>query len=77
MHARRENTHCGTTNNDKKSQLEASDSMIRERLVATKEKSTNTTESEEDTPLFCQKLQGVLVVRFIAAVINRTGIYAH
>ena len=48
-------------------QSEASHEMITERLVATLEKTTNTVESEEDTPLFRQRLQWVLGARFIAA----------
>ena len=51
--------------------LEASHEMITEELVATVEKATNTVESEEDTPLFRQKLQQVLGVRFIAAATQK------
>ena len=51
--------------------LEASHEMITEELVATVEKATNTVESEEDTPLFRQRLQRVLGVRFIAAAIKK------
>ena len=45
--------------------------MITEELVATVEKATNTTESEEDMPLFRQKLQRVLSVQFIAAATKK------
>ena len=41
--------------------LEASHEMISAGMVATVEKTINTVESEEDTPLFKQKLQRVLV----------------
>ena len=51
--------------------LEASHEMITEELVATVEKATNTVESEEDTPLFRQRLQRVLSVRFIAAATKK------
>ena len=43
-------------------QLEASHEMITDELVATVKKATNTVESEEDTPLFRQRLQRVLGV---------------
>ena len=49
------------------SQLEASHYIITGGLFATLEKATNTAESEEDTPLFRQRLQRVLGVRFVAA----------
>ena len=52
-------------------QLEASHEMITEGIVATVEKATSTVESEDDTPLFRQKLQGVLGVRFIAAATKK------
>ena len=45
--------------------------MITEELVATVEKTTNTVEPEEGTPLFTQKLQRVLGVRFIAAATKK------
>ena len=45
--------------------------MIKEGLVATMEKATNTVESEEDTPLFRQRLERVLGVRFIAAATKK------
>ena len=51
--------------------LEASHEMITEELVATVEKATNTTGSEEDMPLFRQKLQRVLGVQFIAAATKK------
>ena len=51
--------------------LEASHEMITEGLTATIEKATNTSESEEDTPLFRRKLQRVLGVRFIAAATKK------
>ena len=51
--------------------LESSHKMITEELVATVEKATNTVESEEDTPLFRQRLQRVLGVRFIAAATKK------
>ena len=51
--------------------LEASHEMIPAGLVATVEKTTNTVESEEDTPLLRQKLQRVLGVRFIAAATKK------
>ena len=51
--------------------LEASHEMITEELVATVEEATNTVESEEDTPLFRQRLQRVLGVRFIAAATKK------
>ena len=52
-------------------QLEASHEIISQGLVATVEKATNTGEAEEDTPLFRQKLQRVLGVRFIAAATKK------
>ena len=51
----------------KNTSLDACHELIIEGLVATLEKATNTTEAEEDTPLFRKKLQRVLGVRFIAA----------
>ena len=51
--------------------LEASHEMISAGLVATVDKTTNTVESEEDTPLFNQKLQRVLGVRFIAVATKK------
>ena len=51
--------------------LENIHEMITEELVATVEKATNTTESEEDMPLFRQKLQRVLSVQFIAAATKK------
>ena len=48
-------------------QLEASHEMITRGLVATVEK----IEAEEDTPLFRQRLQRVLGVRFIAAATKK------
>ena len=51
--------------------LETSHEKITEELVATVEKATNTTESEEDTPLFRQNLQRVLGVQFIAAATKK------
>ena len=51
--------------------LEATHEMITEELVATVEKTTNTVEPEEDTPLFRQKIQRVLGVRFIAAATRK------
>ena len=45
--------------------------MITEELVTTVEKATNTVESEEDTPLFRQRIQRVLGVRFIAAATKK------
>ena len=51
--------------------LEASHEMIPAGIVATVEKTTNTVESEEDTPLLRQKLQRVLGVRFIAAATKK------
>ena len=48
-------------------QLEASLCMITEGLVARIEKTTNTTELEENTAPFRQKLQRLLSVQFIAA----------
>ena len=51
--------------------LEASHEMITEEPVATVEKTTNTVQSEEDTPLFRQKLQRFLGVRFIAAATKK------
>ena len=44
----------------KKTSLEASHELITEGLVATIEKAKNTTEAEEDTPLFRKKVQRVL-----------------
>ena len=55
----------------KNTSLEASHEMITEGLTATIEKATNTSESEEDTPLFRKKLQRVLGVRFIAAATKK------
>ena len=52
-------------------QLEASHELISEGLVATVEKVTNTVESEEDTPLFRQRLQRVLGVGFIDAATKK------
>ena len=52
-------------------QLEASHEMISEGLIATVEKVTNTVESEEDTPLFRQRLQRVLGVGFIDAATKK------
>ena len=60
--------------------LEANHEMITEELVATMEKATNTVESKlfrqrlhhySDTPLFRQRLQRVLGVRFIAAATKK------
>ena len=51
--------------------LEASHEVITEELVATMGKTTNTVETEEDTPLFRQKLQRFLGVRFIAAATKK------
>ena len=51
--------------------LEASHEMISAGLVATVDKTTNTVEAEQDTPLFRQKLQLVLGVRFIAAATKK------
>ena len=51
--------------------LEASHELITEGLIATLEKATNTTEAEEDTPLFRKKLQRVLGVCFIAAATKK------
>ena len=51
--------------------LEASHEMKTEELVGTVEKATNTVESEEDTPLFRQRLQRVLGNRFIAAATKK------
>ena len=51
--------------------LEASHKMITKGLTATIENITNTSESEEDTPLFRRKLQRVLGVRFIAAATKK------
>ena len=51
--------------------LKASHEMITEELVATVEKATNKVESEEDTPLFRQRLRRVLGVRFIAAATEK------
>ena len=55
----------------KNTSLEASHELITEGVVATIERSTMTTETEEDTPLFRKKLQKVLGVRFIAAAIKK------
>ena len=52
-------------------QLEASHEMITKGLVATLQKATNTVDSEENTPLFRQRLQRVLGVRFIAAATKK------
>ena len=52
------------------SQLEASNHMIMEGIVATINQATRT-ESEEDIPPFCQKLQKVLGVKFIAAATRK------
>ena len=52
-------------------QLEASHEMITKELVATVEKATSTVESEEDSPLFRQRLQRILGVRFIAAATKK------
>ena len=52
-------------------QLEASHEMITQGLVATVEKTTITIEAEEDTPLFRQRLQRVLGVRFIDAATKK------
>ena len=49
--------------------IEASHEMITEEIIATVEKSTNTT--EEDTPIFRKKLQRVLCVQFIAAATKK------
>ena len=46
--------------------LEASHELITAGMVATLEKTTTTTDSEKDTPMFRKKLQRVLGVRFIA-----------
>ena len=51
--------------------LEASHEMITEELVETVEKATNTVETEDDTPLFRQRLQRVLGIRFIAAATKK------
>ena len=51
--------------------LEASHELITEGVVATSERSTMTTETQEDTPLFRKKLQKVLGVRFIAAATKK------
>ena len=51
--------------------LEASYDLISEGLVATLEKATNTTEAEEDTPLFRKKQQRVLRVRFISTATKK------
>ena len=51
--------------------LEASHEMISAGLVAAVDKTINTVESEEDTPLLRQKLQRVLGVRFIAAATKK------
>ena len=51
--------------------LEASHQLITEGLIPTIEKATNTTESEEDDPLFRKKLQRVLGVRFVAAATKK------
>ena len=45
--------------------------MITEGLAATLEMATSIVESEEDTPLFRQRLQRVLGVRFIAAATKK------
>ena len=45
--------------------------MITEDLAATLEMATSIVESEEDTPLFRQRLQRVLGVRFIAAATKK------
>ena len=50
---------------------EASYELVTEGLVATLVKATNTTEAEEDTPLFRKKLQRVLGVRFNAAATKK------
>ena len=50
--------------------IEASHEMITEEIIATVEKSMNTTESK-DTPLFRKKLQRVLAVQFIAAATKK------
>ena len=69
--AQEERTHNIETPTMGSATLEASHEMITEELVATVEKATNTVESEEDTPLFRQRLQRVLGVRFIAAVTRK------
>ena len=51
--------------------METSHEMITEELFATVKKATNTVESDEDTPLFRQRLQRVLGVRFIAAATKK------
>ena len=55
----------------KKKSIEASHELITEGVVATIERSTMTTETEEDTPLFRKKLLKVLGVRFIAAATKK------
>ena len=50
------------------SQLEASHNKKMDTVVATVEKAT---ETEEDTPLFCRKLQKVLGIPFIAAATKK------
>ena len=55
----------------KNTSLEASHELITDGVVATIERSTNTTETEEDTPLFRKKLQKVLGVRFIASATKK------
>ena len=55
----------------KNTSLEASHELITKGVVATIERSTMTTENEEDRPLFRKKLQKVLGVRFIAAATKK------
>ena len=58
-----------TTNNSIEARHEME--MITEEIVGTVDKATNTTESEEDTPLFRKKLQRVLGLQFIAAATRK------
>ena len=51
--------------------LEAIHELIAKGLITTMEKTTSTTEAEEDTPLFMKKLQRVLGVRFITAATKK------
>ena len=52
-------------------QLEASHNLAKEGLIAKIEKGMNTTESEENTPLFRRKLQRILGVPFNTAATKK------
>ena len=55
----------------KNTSTEASHAFLTEGLVATLQKTSNTTEAEEDTALFRKKLQRLLGKRFIAAATKK------